>query len=810
MTTEAPAGPRQPLRRFRHALAGNWRQLGTLLVLAASTAFFLWFTNRFYPVEHWLFFRYAGYWALSALFLAACGAAGHAALDLLMRRRFPLREHAVFAFALGVLIFVTGWFVLGVLALFNPWTAVAWPLVLSAAGAPSSFKWLRRVRRKLRAAPRTRERHGPLYFAALAFGVLALGLVYLPLITPANLAFDSRFYHMAIAEHYASDGAIRMFPEGWFMGAYPQLASHLYSWAFTLPLALTFDKAELSVHLEFVLFLYTLASIPTLVRALVPGVSLPLAWVAVFLFPELFCYDSLLSGAADHIAAIWCVPIFLATFRVLERFSWRRGALLGLMLSGAMLTKYSVWAMVFVPCGAVTVRGVVLGVRRLRGAEEIGKSWLTTPLVVAGVVLLATAPHWLKNLIWHHDPLYPLLHAYFPSRPWTPDNELRFHTFIPKEWVAERSWKGVRDSLLAAVDFSFVPRDWWGFHRDVPIFGSLFTFSVPCLIFVRRRKRLLLLYLAAHLAVVQWYWSFHQDRYLQSYVPWMAAGIAAVGVQLWRLGLAARLGVAVVTLTQVVWGADVPFFPTHNMVGGSPHKVSIDFLSTGHRFDFQARFRPFGVWHDMADALPPKSKIVLHDEHIHLGIGVPTVSDFGAWQGGISYGRSPAPEQVDALLRGMGVTHLVWPTKQSKAHDSLAADIAFFNFVTRYAEGSKAHGPYSLARMPSRPPTPGHFNDLALVLGCNDYYENGVYRVTDLSVQPFPFPGPKTGFPKPREPVNDLRERLEVVDAVVTNGRCFKDERRVMNAGFVEGARRNELRIWVRRGKGRLTSQHAR
>jgi hypothetical protein len=778
------------------------RQIGAALVILVAVGFFLDYVNGFLQIRHWLFFRYAGYWGLSLLFTAACGASGYALFDRLDRRGFPLREELVLSFALGVLVFVVGWFLIGVAGALNAVSAIVWPILLLGLGLGFGHKRMLDVARKLRRAPATSSRRGLLFYAALAFGVLALGLVYLPIITPANLAFDSRFYHMAIAEHYAADGRIAMFREGWFMGAYPQLASYLYSWAFALPLALTFDKAEVASHLEFVLFLYTLATVPVLVRRLSPGSRMRLSWVAVFLFPELFCYDSLLSGAADHIAAIWCVPIWIALLRLFREFSARGGVVLGLMMGGAMLSKYSVWGMVIVPTLAVVVRALVLGFRRFRGRRELGQAWLVTPLVIAGVVLVATSPHWLKNLVWYHDPLYPLLHKYFPSRPWTPDNLLRFHTYIPAEWTAERSWKGVRETLFAALDFSLVPRDWAGFHRDVPIFGSLFTLALACLPFVRRRGRLLLLYAAASAAVMQWYWSFHQDRYLQSYVPWMAAVVAAVAVDLWRLGIFTRVAVAVAALAQIVWGGDVPFFPTHAMVGTSPHKVSIDFLSTGYRKDFKERFRPFGVWHDLDKALPRGTRVLLHDEHVHLGIGSPSISDFGAWQGGISYGRAPSPARVYQLLHGMEATHLLWPTRTSRAHDSLAADIAFFNFVTRYAGPAKAFGGFSLAPMPKSAPSDASFKNRALVLGCNDYYKNGVYRVSDLTIQPFPWPGPTKGFPEPREPApaaNAVEPLLKNLDAVVVNSACFKETTSLSQAGWSSAARRGSLDIWMPR-----------
>ena len=114
-------------------------------------------------------------------------------------------------------------------------------------------------------------------------------------------------------------------------------AAWLYTWAFTLP---GFDLAEhivLSAHLEFFLFLATLAGIPLLVERLLPKSRVRGAWAATFLFPGIFLYDSSLGVAADHVLAFWAVPIALTAFRFVRAWTPSRGVLLGAMLAGAAL-----------------------------------------------------------------------------------------------------------------------------------------------------------------------------------------------------------------------------------------------------------------------------------------------------------------------------------------------------------------------------------------------------------------------------------------------------------------------------------------
>src|SRR5262249_28237605 len=140
------------------------------------------------------------------------------------------------------------------------------------------------------------------------WGVVCLAMIYLTIMTPENASFDARWYHLPMAEHYASLGAIRRFPEGWYPGAYPQLPSLLYTWAFSLPETALFDRVELAAHLEYTLFLATLAGVPIVVRCLVPHARASGAWTALFLFPSVFVYDSSLTAAGDHVLAFWAIP----------------------------------------------------------------------------------------------------------------------------------------------------------------------------------------------------------------------------------------------------------------------------------------------------------------------------------------------------------------------------------------------------------------------------------------------------------------------------------------------------------------------
>jgi hypothetical protein len=344
-----------------------------------------------------------------------------------------------------------------------------------------------------------------------------------------------------------------------------------------------------------------------------------------------------------------------------------------------------------------------------------------------------------------------------------------------------------------------VPSNWATFHRDVPVFGSLFTLTVPFLVFLFRARRLVLLYIATHISILFWYWNFHQDRYLQTFLPWMATATAAVLVSLWQMGTLVRVGCALLVGLQVIWGGDVPFFPTHAMVGGTPYKTSIDHLSAGFRGLRDERFKVYGPWTQINAALPEGAKVLLHEEQVQLGIGASTVSDW--FQTGISYVKAPHPDAMYDLFLGFGVTHILAAPRASKGHDSVGGDIAFHYFLTNHTRAPKRVGSWALHELPDVRPDRTAFHNQALVLGCKGTYRNGLYAVSDLSVPPkYGVRRRAREFPAPRRPITSADEASALmgeVDAVYLNERCFELPDPPRHHGFVLGAKRDPYEIWV-------------
>src|SRR6185369_944251 len=119
-----------------------------LLVIAATIFYALWF-DRTFPLRHWLFFVYAKYWLFVALFVGSSAAAGWRLLGRLTDEPPPLGERLLLALGLGVLVFVLGLFVGGLLGLLGVVFFFAWPAALLAYGGPVAWRAARRARRHL-------------------------------------------------------------------------------------------------------------------------------------------------------------------------------------------------------------------------------------------------------------------------------------------------------------------------------------------------------------------------------------------------------------------------------------------------------------------------------------------------------------------------------------------------------------------------------------------------------------------------------------------------------------------------------------
>jgi hypothetical protein len=747
-------------------------------VLLGGALCFALVVNRHYAIERWLFWRFAGYWLGSLGWAACCSAFGCFLLSH-SRLRLPRLDFLVFGVALGVFAFTLAVFALGLCHLLNGVTFLALPLGFLAL----SYRYLLRTWHSVGAATWQLLQRVKLSLPSIALtglGAVGIAVLYLQILTPENFSFDSRWYHLPIAQRYAFSHAISRFDEGFWMAAYPQLTSYLYAWAFLAPLPLLFDRLELCAHLEFTVFLLTLAQIPVLVRALVPRSRPWLSWVALFAFPAIYLYDSNLHAGADHFAAFFAVPVALAFWRTWRHFDAKHVVLFSIFVSAAALTKYTAILIVLPPGLALLARALWLTAKRRDRRTALGLALLVL------APLLLTTPHWLKNWVWYGDPIYPILNAHLPGRPWSSDAATQLALLEGVARPGTLTAQGLQAALLSTVTFSFEANDWYELRRNFPEFGSLFTLTLPALVFIRRPGRIAWLSLGSMLAIFFWYLLSHYERFLQAVLPWLVAATVAVLIRIWQLGVWPRLALLPLLVLQLVWGSDVPFIRTHNLIGDSPLRRSLLLVPSGFE-RAPNRLKVFEPFATLGAATPPNAVLLAHDVPMILGFDRNWVTDIH--QSLISYGRLREPRSIHETLRGLGTTHLLWP-EWTFERESLAADLAFMNYALNYTRLLLAQNGYRVAELPAVAPVKLG-GDRVAVFGCGGEYRKGWYELSQLTL-----PRLKPGRPpKPRGPLTSLAEAAESADYIVWNPACNSG---TVPSAFTFAAKRAGELLYVR------------
>jgi hypothetical protein len=549
--------------------------------------------NRVYPIREWLVWPMAILWGWALFFSLSCASFGQFVIVRILRLpRLPALESAVLSMTVGTVAFGLGMYVGGAARQFNRPFGVALPVTLLLIGARDGLRLLGRLRAEIRRVPYT-----AFSGAVAALGVLCVGLVYLGAMTPEAVNYDSSWYHLREAQDYARWGRLGIIYD--YNAIVPHLSSIFYTWGYLVPgfgvwgLGSTgFGHAGrwmMALHLEFSLFLWTLAGVAACVQRLLEDWDLKGSWAALFLFPIIFVYDSNLGGAADHVLAFYSVPVLLATLHAYRGFARGSAALLAIALGGAVLTKYQA-IYLLVPVGVIVGGAWLLGWLRLmnpgRQSAELRRNLRWAPVILVLIGTVVVAPHFLKNWIYYRNPVYPLMEGVFTgSRPTLPDAHLGIdYIFTDTRWVPKGTWpQKLWHALGLFFTFSFRPH--YTFNNDVPAFGSLFTLLLPGILLVLRRRSLVIAATVATLAMMTWCLTFNVDRNLQTFMPVVVCVTAGLLVALWRLGWLARVGLIPLVALQVVWGADAPFYAGHDRI-----QSSIDLIRSGFEGRAKTRF----------------------------------------------------------------------------------------------------------------------------------------------------------------------------------------------------------------------------
>lgn len=703
----------------------TWLLIAAVSGLCAYSVAF----NRHYPISEWLLVRVLAYWALTLYWGIGCLAGGLVLVSRVAPRQYRPTEVPFVAFPLGVLAFAITTFVAALIGRLNTVFFAAAPGVFVAIGWAKLLGFARRAR-GAGFVPRSWTHWDVL---AVAFGAVGLVLVYVPILTPHNLQHDARWYHLPIAQQYASLHGAARFPEGWFLGAYPHLSSLLYAWAMLWPRGIV-DRLELCAHIEFLVFVVTVMSIPAVVRRLLPGTRLPASWAAFFLFPGFLVYDANVSTGADHIAAVWAPGGLIALLAVLRTLSPRHATIVGAMAAGALLTKYSA-ATVAVPIlFAVIVRGLQLFVRR----RHVRRTALCIVAALSSFVIL-WSPHWLKNLLWYGDPLYPILNGYLRVHPWNLQVATFFRIFVRGAVLQpSHDLHGVLESIGAALTIGFKVHE-YDYHRELPTFGFLFAATLYCLPFVRAGWRVWVTDGLSLLAAIVWFWTNHRDRYLQNFLPWLVAGTVAILVRAWRdHGKPGRAAVGLLIASELAFGAGVYLLPVHVMTpGGHPIPNVSKLVKAGMEGEYAKRFEPypewgFADWTTIGQALPVHARVLVHEDRLWVGLDAPVVVDEAAWQAGIRYAARSSAAEVYDTLRSYGVTHIVTGAHHGDGGDhGLMGNLVFWDFLSGSTTKIMRQGKLTLWAMPKERPTPAALGP-ALILTCDQSEPPGLYDYSQI------------------------------------------------------------------------------
>lgn len=773
------------------ATVARARAIATVVVLLGCTALLGFVVNKHQAIGSWLVFRYLACWAAMALFALSSLSFGHLLVEKLAGKPRDLLGHVALSFAVGVVAFGTAVFLTGLARGLSGFSFLAIPAVFLAASARSSVALVRRVAGHLRHAPRRPV--SALHLAAFAAGVCGIALLYLPVLTPAHIGYDSRWYHLPIAEHYAATGRIERLGEGWYPGTGPHLSSLLYAWALTAPWVSLFTRVEMTAHLEFVVYLASIAAVPALVRRVVPRADARLSWLAWFLFPTVWLCDVNVGG--DHVAGLFAVPIALALLTAIRSLSAGNLAVLMLVVGGALNTKYTALSIALAPCLVV----LALGLRALaRSAREGGPALKATTRALAigvAVLLLTTSIVWLKNLLWYRNPFYPSAASLFKPVPWHADAAAVFEAWKRMDLVhPPRTLEGQLETLKATADFSFRSFDGAWYAKNRPMIGSLFSLLSLCLLFVGGvPRRLWVLVGIGHAGVFVWYSLHHQERYLQTMLPLFAATTAGAIAVIWRSGKLVRAPLVLLVALQLLWGSDAYAFPTHTKWVNA----LVDLLSSGFTGKMTARERPEEPWQSVGEKLPPRSKVLIHEMHEHFGIWAATVNDFGPWQGGLNYGRLGSPAAVARVLTKLGVTHIAYGTT-SKGYDSLGSDLAFYDLVISFGTRPDHVGGITLVTLPTA--TMPEAPLVAAVFLCDKTYASGLYDLRSLNA--IEFAGkPSAPYPAPQTPLADasslFANKLEGARYLVQKADCGGAIPEALKPSLKQLATRRDAKLWV-------------
>lgn len=750
--------------------------------------------GRRHPIEGWFFFDLAKIWLWNVYLTLACVSTGHVVVTRLLRSAERTRlETLALSFPTGLVTFVMGMYLGGFLALYGAAFAIVLPSVMIAVGARPAFRaW--QAARASGTLPTVNLGGIPLVISVL--GLLLVGLLYLGAMSPEAINYDATWLHMVIPQDYAREGRIIAFP-GDQVKNVPHLGAMVTTWGFLVP---GFDMPALrymmALHIEFAVFLWTLVGMAAATRWLAQRDARG-TWAGFALFPGIFVYDSNIAGASDHFLALFVVPMVLATYHVIRRFDRSTAILAGLIVGGAAMSKMqALYVLVPLVIWALARAGALIFryYRRDRALPDTppGPKAIAIGIgLTAGVALLVMLPHLGSNWVFYSNPLYPLFPDVFKgSHPTIADAGLRVRNVIadwnwhPPEALGERLSKAFE---MAFYSFSFVPH--YSFVNNLPVFGSTFTLLLPVLVVLKNAGRIRVGALICLGALMLWAFSYWVDRNLQTFLPLLVAVTGAIILRTWELGWLARAGLTALLTVQVAWATPLYFSGSDRLNGAiSLIRAGMEGRARQHLAGYRSQYIALGK------SLPKNAVVMLHNQHVMLGINRPVILDWTGFQTIIDYRLLKTPRDLYDRLREIGVTHVVVPPSGPAA--TLQDDVIFETFAHRYGQGRQHFGELSVFPMPPTPP-PQEAPYLVLTVGMAGY-PDGLYRVDALSrCDQFPPNMRRQGAPVRMAAPADLIGDAKVV--LLGQGGLDGPTNERLSREFEQVASKGATRIFLRR-----------
>lgn len=690
-----------------------------------------------YPVKEWLVWDLLPIWGYTLLFNASCVAFGSFALrHLLGQRELPAIERLLQSMMLGLVSFVLGLYVLGFVGLFKPWASLGLVGVMLSFGiADARALWmeLRGWRRSVSPRSETERVLGSL---AIIGGAAALVFLYLEALNTSAINFDATWYHFPIAQDYARVGRIIPFPSENHR-AFPHLTSLVHTWALLVPgLRFLPQHWMLSLHLEFTIVVWRLVGAYAIARWLLGGRDVRGLWACFFLFPSVFVYDQAIGGSADHFLGFFAAPTLLAAGRALKTFDRRWCVLCGAALGGHMLVKYQA-VYLFAGLTLATLASMaVLAARRLycsltghkADALPTYRALLVGASMLALTAALVSAPHFAKNAVFYHNPVYPFAKSVFKSTFPKPTPGYYVEKPKPGGGAFPPKYSGLQRQLWAAGKVFTYPlatanrklTD----HR--PYMGALFSMLLPCVLFVPRRKRLLFTAGIITVAMMVWANSAANDRYLLSFYDLCIGSALALMVYVWDLGLLARLGLVPLVALQLFWGGDAMLF-----YGRKQLNAAIELIVDGYSGDYgSTRLAAKSLQQQITRATPQNAVILSRNYKGLLGLNRLVLSDIPANQDYIVYSHVRDPREFYDQLKARGVTHLLYPRGERRP-GTWGNEILFAELFRRGSH-TQRFGKLQLTELSKTPP-PASAPYLVLVAGLREYPE-GIYKLEQLDI----------------------------------------------------------------------------